>query len=240
MTAPALELREVTKRFGDVLADDRVSLAVAPGTIHAVVGENGAGKSTAMRIAYGLLAPDSGEVAIGGAARRLAGPEDAIRLGVGMVHQHFLLVDAMTVAENVVLGAEPGRPWALDRKGAAARIAALAAEVGLPVDPAARVGDLSVGLQQRVELLKAMYHLGSLDARNALRASDDARKAFRASGPSLEGSGAGRTLILDEPTAVMTPQEVEDFFAFLRRLRARGETVVLITHKLSEVLAIAD
>jgi simple sugar transport system ATP-binding protein len=217
MTAPALELREVTKRFGRVVADDRVSLAVLPGTIHAIVGENGAGKSTAMRIAYGMLAPDSGAVAIGGVERRLAGPEDAIRLGVGMVHQHFLLVDAMSVAENVVLGAEPGRPWALDRRGAAARIAALAAEVGLPVDPTARVGDLSVGLQQRVELLKALFHL-------------DARKTEKTS----------RVLILDEPTAVMTPQEVVDFFAFLRRLRARGETVVLITHKLSEVLAISD
>jgi len=217
MTVPALELREVTKRFGDVLADDRVSLAVAPGTIHAVVGENGAGKSTAMRIAYGLLAPDAGEVEIGGAARRLAGPEDAIRLGVGMVHHHFLLVDAMTVAENVVLGAEPGRPWALDRKGTAARLAALAGEVGLDVDPAARAGDLSVGQRQRVELLKALYHL-------AVQTSP----------------GTPRVLILDEPTAVMTPQEVAGFFAFLRRLRERGGTVVLITHKLSEVLALAD
>jgi simple sugar transport system ATP-binding protein len=238
MTAPALELREVTKRFGRVVADDRVSLAVLPGTIHAIVGENGAGKSTAMRIAYGMLAPDSGAVAIGGVERRLAGPEDAIRLGVGMVHQHFLLVDAMSVAENVVLGAEPGRPWALDRRGAAARIAALAAEVGLPVDPTARVGDLSVGLQQRVELLKALFHL---DARNALRGESDARNALRASGAELGAQElASRVLILDEPTAVMTPQEVVDFFAFLRRLRARGETVVLITHKLSEVLAISD
>jgi len=217
VTSPALELREVTKRFGACVADDRVSLAVAPGTIYAVVGENGAGKSTAMRIAYGLLAPDSGEVAIGGVARRLAGPKDAIRLGVGMVPQHVLLVDAMTVAENVVLGAEPGRPWALDRRGAAARLAALSREVGLAVDPAARAGDLSVGLRQRVELLKALYHL---EVRTA--------------------AGAPRVLILDEPTAVMTPQEVDGFFAFLRRLRARGETVVLVTHKLSEVLALAD
>ncbi len=214
---PALELREVSKRFGAVVAADRVSLAVLPGTIHAIVGENGAGKSTAMRIAYGLLAPDSGTVAIGGVPRRLAGPEDAIRLGIGMVHQHFLLIDAMSVAENVVLGAEPGRPWALDLRGAAARLAALAAEVGLPLDAAARVGDLSVGLRQRVELLKALYRL-------------EARKT----------AAAARVLILDEPTAVMTPQEVAGFFAFLRRLRGRGETVVLITHKLSEVLAVAD
>jgi len=217
----ALELRDVSKRFGSVLADDRVSLAVEAGTIHAIVGENGAGKSTAMRIAYGLLAPDAGTVAIGGVEKALAGPEDAIRLGVGMVHQHFLLVDAMSVAENVVLGAEPGRPWALDARGAAARIAALAAEVGLPVDSAARVGDLSVGMRQRVELLKALYHL---DVR------PDAHKTANAS----------RVLILDEPTAVLTPQEVEGFFAFLRRLKGRGDTVVLITHKLSEVLAISD
>ena len=228
MIPPALELRAVTKRFGDRVANDRVSLAVLPGTIHAVVGENGAGKSTAMRIAYGLLAPDAGEVAIGGAARRLAGPRDAIRLGVGMVHQHVLLVDAMTVAENVVLGAEPGRAWALDRRGAALRLAALAREVGLPIDPAARVGDLSVGLQQRVELLKALYHLDY--ARDVTRAGLDAQTA----------SGAPRVLILDEPTAVMTPQEVQGFFGFLRRLRERGGTVVLITHKLSEVLALSD
>ena len=206
---PALELRHVTKRFGGVLANDDVSFAAAAGAIHALVGENGAGKTTAMRIAFGLLAPDRGEVAVDGTPRRLAGPQDAIRLGLGMVHQHFTLVDAMTVAENVVLGAEPGRPWALDRAGASARVAELARELELRVDPAARVGELPVAARQRVELLKALY-----------------REA--------------RVLILDEPTAVLAPPEVAALFAVLRRLRLEGRTVVLITHRLSEVLAIAD
>src|SRR3954466_16136421 len=170
-----LELREITKRFGDVLANDRVSFAVAPGTIHALVGENGAGKSTAMRIAYGFYSADSGDVMVDGQARRLASPHDAIALGIGMVHQHFMLVETMTVAENIVLGIEPGGALALDLKGAEARVRALSEEFGLQIDPAARIETLSVGQQQRVELLKALY-----------------REA--------------RLLILDEPTAVLSPQ----------------------------------
>ncbi len=207
--APALELRPDSQRFGGVLANDDVSFAAAGGAIHALVGENGAGKTTAMRIAFGLLAPDRGEVAVDGTPRRLAGPQDAIRLGLGMVHQHFTLVDAMTVAENVVLGAEPGRRWALDLGGASARVAELGRELELRVDPAARVGELPVAARQRVELLKALY-----------------REA--------------RVLILDEPTAVLAPPEVAALFAVLRRLRLEGRTVVLITHRLAEVLAIAD
>src|SRR3954463_7752601 len=204
-----LELRDITKRFGDVLANDRVSLAVTPGTIHAIVGENGAGKSTAMRIAYGFYSADSGDVMVDGQARRLASPHDAIALGIGMVHQHFMLVETMTVAENIVLGAEPGSSVALDLRSAAAQIRQLSEEFKLAVNPNAPVEHLSVGQQQRVELLKALYRHAKL-------------------------------LILDEPTAVLTPLEVEEFFSILRRMREQGKTVIIITHKLSEVLAISD
>src|SRR3954454_24402842 len=204
-----LELRDITKRFGDVLANDRVSLAVTPGTIHAIVGENGAGKSTAMRIAYRFHSAESGAGILDGQPRRLASPHDAIALGIGMVHKHFMLVETMTVAENIVLGIEPGGPLVLDLKGAEARVRALSQEFGLQIDPAARVETLSVGQQQRVELLKALY-----------------REA--------------RLLILDEPTAVLSPQAVEDLFRILRGMRGQGKTIVIITHKLSEVLAISD
>ncbi|HYE16598.1 MAG TPA: ATP-binding cassette domain-containing protein, partial [Pyrinomonadaceae bacterium] len=204
-----LELRDITKRFGDVLANDRVNISVRPGTIHAIVGENGAGKSTAMRIAYGFYTADSGEIMVDGEPRPVRTPHDAIALGIGMVHQHFMLVSTMTVAENIVLGAEPGSAAAVDLRKAAEEIRALSAEFRLSVDPTALVEDLSVGQQQRVELLKALY-------RHA------------------------RLLILDEPTAVLTPQEVEEFFAILRRMREQGKTVIIITHKLSEVLAISD
>src|SRR5918992_1494501 len=204
-----LELRNITKRFGDVLANDHVNIVVKPGTIHAIVGENGAGKSTAMRIAYGFYTADSGEIVVDGEVRRVATPHDAIALGIGMVHQHFMLVDTMTVAENIVLGAEPGSAAAIDLSKALGEIRALSNEFRLSVDPNVLVHDLSVGQQQRVELLKALY-------RHA------------------------RLLILDEPTAVLTPQEVEEFFTILRRMREQGKNVVIITHKLSEGLAISD
>ncbi|HZH31946.1 MAG TPA: ABC transporter ATP-binding protein [Pyrinomonadaceae bacterium] len=204
-----LELRDITKRFGNVVANDCVSIKVRPGTIHAIVGENGAGKSTAMRIAYGFYAADSGDILVDGEVRRISTPHDAIALGVGMVHQHFMLVETMTVAENIVLGAETGGIASLDLRKAAVEIRALSDEFKLAVDPNATVESLSVGQQQRVELLKALY-----------------RRA--------------RLLILDEPTAVLTPPEVEEFFTILRRMREQGKTVVIITHKLSEVLAISD
>ncbi|MCA1567174.1 MAG: ABC transporter ATP-binding protein [Acidobacteria bacterium] len=204
-----LELRDITKRFGNVLANDGVSIKVRPGTIHAIVGENGAGKSTAMRIAYGFYTADGGDILVDGEVRRISTPHDAIALGVGMVHQHFMLVEPMTVAENIVLGAETGGVASLDLGKAADEIRALSDEFKLSVDPRATVESLSVGQQQRVELLKALY-----------------RRA--------------RLLILDEPTAVLTPPEVEEFFAILRRMREQGKTVVIITHKLSEVLAISD
>jgi ABC-type uncharacterized transport system ATPase subunit len=204
-----LELRNITKRFGDVLANDHVNIVVKPGTIHAIVGENGAGKSTAMRIAYGFYKADEGEILVDGHVHEINTPHDAIALGIGMVHQHFMLVDTMTVAENIVLGAEPGSAIALDLTKAGVEIRQLSEEFKLAVNPNAVIEHLSVGQQQRVELLKALY-------RHA------------------------RLLILDEPTAVLTPQEVDEFFAILRRMREQGKTVVIITHKLAEVLAISD
>ena len=204
-----LSLRGITKRFGGVVANDHIDITVEPGTIHAIVGENGAGKSTAMRIAYGFYTADAGEILINGSPQRIQRPLDAIALGIGMVHQHFMLVDTMTVAENIVLGAESGSALALDVEQSAARIRALSEAFRLSVDPHALIETLSVGQQQRVELLKALY-------RNA------------------------RLLILDEPTAVLTPQEVEEFFVILRGMREQGKTIVIITHKLGEVLAISD
>src|SRR6185503_1906050 len=204
-----IELRNITKRFGAVLANDAVSIKVEPGTIHSIVGENGAGKSTAMRIAYGFYTSDSGEILINGEAREIRTPHDAIAHGIGMVHQHFMLVEPMTVAENIVLGSEPGNTVSLDLKKAAAEIRKVSDEFKLAVDPNATIESLSVGQQQRVELLKALYRHAQL-------------------------------LILDEPTAVLTPQEVEEFFAILRSMRSQGKTIVIITHKLDEVLAISD
>src|SRR5437660_7843430 len=204
-----LELRSISKRFGAVLANDHVSFKVPTGTIHAIVGENGAGKSTAMRIAYGFYTADDGEILINDQVHEIRTPHDAIALGIGMVHQHFMLVEPMTVAENIVLGAEPGSSTSLDLRKAADEIRKVSDEFKLSVDPNATIESLSVGQQQRVELLKALYRHAQL-------------------------------LILDEPTAVLTPQEVEEFFAILRRMREQGKTVVIITHKLSEVLAISD
>ena len=210
MTAPAASLRHITKRYGTLVANDDVSLDIAPRRIHALVGENGAGKSTLMKVLYGLLQPTSGAIEIDGRPARLARPADAIARGLGMVHQHFMLVETLSVAENILLGSEPGGALAPFDRGAAERtVRELSARVGLPVDPAARVGTLSVGGQQRVEILKALHR-------------------------------GARVLILDEPTAVLTPQEVDDLFAVLRELRAGGVAIVLITHKLAEVQALAD
>jgi simple sugar transport system ATP-binding protein len=204
-----LELKNITKTFGDVIANNDVSFKVEKGTIHAIVGENGAGKSTIMRIAYGFYNADSGEILVDGNPVQIKTPHDAIALGIGMVHQHFMLVDTMTVAENIILGAETGTAANLDLDKANHDIEKLSGELRLDINPRAYIEDLSVGQQQRVELLKALY-------RNA------------------------ELLILDEPTAVLSPQEVEEFFAILRRMKAQGKTIVIITHKLEEVLAISD
>jgi simple sugar transport system ATP-binding protein len=205
VTELALSLQAVDKRFGDVQALSNASLAVRRGTLHAVLGENGAGKTTLMRIAFGLLRADAGAISIDGAPLAVGSSREAMARGLGMVHQHFTLVPAMSVAENIALG---GRGL-LRRAQVAAQVQRLAERTGLTVDPDSRVDTLGVGAQQRVEIVKALY-------------------------------GDAKVLIMDEPTAVLTPQEAEDLFAWLRRYVADGGTVILVTHKLQEALAIAD
>src|SRR5215213_3982711 len=208
--APALEMRGITKRYPGVVANDAIDLDVRPGEIHALLGENGAGKSTLMNILYGLAAPDSGEILLDGSVVRIDGPSDAIARGISMVHQHFMLVPVMSVADNILLGAETmANPVFIDRAEAHRRIVELGKRFGFEIDPDVTVGTLSVGWQQRVEILKALY-----------------RQA--------------RILVLDEPTAVLTPQETVEVFAVLRRLAAEGHSIIFISHKLHEVLEIAD
>ena len=216
-TTPAIRLTDIHKSFGPVLANRGASLEVARGEIHALVGENGAGKSTLMRVLSGMYAPDSGRMEVADAAgvlRDVTGwnTAAAIEAGVGMVHQHFMLVPTLTVAENLMLGAELTRNGplrTLDRARAAEQVEALSKRSGLRVNPSRRVSELSVGEAQRVEILKALYR-------------------------------GARTLILDEPTAVLSPPEVAELWDVLRQMRARGETIVLITHKLDEVMSISD
>ncbi|WP_405766248.1 ABC transporter ATP-binding protein [Streptomyces sp. NBC_01538] len=205
----AVELRGITKRFPGTLANDAVDLTVRRGEIHALMGENGAGKSTLMSVLYGMERPDAGSVRVDGREVSFADPGDAMAAGLGMVHQSFKLFDSLTVAENVVYAAEPRRFGLVDRGAARRRVRELAEEHGLAVDPDARVGDLPVGLRQRVEILK-LLHRGA------------------------------RTLILDEPTAVLTPTEADALFAVLKSLAAQGRSVILVTHKLREVLEGSD
>jgi len=209
-TAPVvLEMRGVTKRFGEVTANDHISIELRRGEIHGLLGENGAGKSTLMKILYGLYSPDEGEVFVDGERAEIRDPKDAVSRGIGMVHQHFTLIPRLTVAENIVLGAEPRKGFSLDLDGAVRATEELSERYGLHVDPRARVANLSVGVQQRVEILKALY-----------------REA--------------RILVLDEPTAVLTPQETEDLFGTLKELVGDGLSIILITHKLGELIGVGD
>ncbi len=206
----AVEMRNITKTWPGVVANDHVNLQVHKGQIHALVGENGAGKTTLMNILYGLIHPDSGEIYVNGQLAHITGPRDAIRLKIGMVHQHFMLIPPLTVAENIVLGHEPGNVRSVyDVKKAREAILALSKQYGLPIDPDIRIEKLSVGLQQRVEILKVLY-----------RAAD--------------------ILIMDEPTGVLTPQETFELFGVLRGLVQQGKTIIFITHKLREVLELTD
>jgi ABC-type uncharacterized transport system ATPase subunit len=204
-----LELKDVSKRFPGVLANDRINLSVRRGEVVALLGENGAGKSTLMNVVYGLFPPDGGEVWVRGRRVQFASPGDAIAERIGMVHQHFMLVPTLTVGENIILGTEIVRNGLLDVAAAEDRVRAIAVRYGLEVDPHRLIRDLPVGVQQRVEILKALYHEADI-------------------------------LILDEPTAVLTPQETEHLFEVLRTLTAQGLAIIFISHKLREVFAIAD
>src|SRR5919107_41719 len=207
--SPAIELIAINKRFGEVHANKDVNLTVERGTIHGIVGENGAGKSTLMSILYGFYEADSGEVRVNGQPVVIRSPADAIQVGIGMVHQHFMLVETLTVVENVMLGAEGGALLRVGERKVRAELSRLARDYGLEIDLDAPVGELSVRLQQRVEILKALY-----------RGAD--------------------ILILDEPTAVLTPAEADALFGLLRALKQQGKTVILITHKLREIMAVTD
>ncbi len=207
--APILELNGITKRYPGVVANKDVALSITPGEVHAIVGENGAGKSTLMKIIYGMVRPDEGSIKINGKIQSFRTPKDAIDSGIGMVHQHFMLADNLTVLENVILGSEPRNGLEIDFAGASKRIVELGQRYTLKLNPRVKVETLSVGQRQRVEILKVLYR-------------------------------GARLVILDEPTAVLVPQEVSELFASIRDLTSEGETVIFISHKLDEVLEVAD
>ncbi|HGS3926964.1 TPA: ABC transporter ATP-binding protein [Streptococcus pneumoniae] len=204
-----IEMRDITKVFGGFVANDKINFHLRKGEIHALLGENGAGKSTLMNMLAGLLEPTSGEIAVNGQVVNLDSPSKAASLGIGMVHQHFMLVEAFTVAENIILGSELTKNGVLDIAGASKEIKALSERYGLAVDPSAKVADISVGAQQRVEILKTLY-----------RGAD--------------------ILIFDEPTAVLTPSEIDELMAIMKNLVKEGKSIILITHKLDEIRAVSD
>nr|WP_263393447.1 ABC transporter ATP-binding protein [Streptococcus sp. Marseille-Q6470] len=204
-----IEMREITKVFGEFVANDKINLVLRKGEIHALLGENGAGKSTLMNMLAGLLEPTSGEIVVNGQVVKLDSPSKAASLGIGMVHQHFMLVEAFTVAENIILGSELTKNGVLDIARATREINELSERYGLAVDPSAKVADISVGAQQRVEILKTLY-----------RGAD--------------------ILIFDEPTAVLTPSEIDELMAIMKNLVKEGKSIILITHKLDEIRAVSD
>lgn len=206
---PVVELRGITKRFPGIVANDAISLELRKGEIHALLGENGAGKSTLMSILFGLYQPDEGEIRVGGEPQVIDGPGKAIELGIGMVHQHFKLVQPFTVAENIVLGIEPSKGLSINYRQANAKVKELSERYGLMVDPSVKVEEITVGMQQRVEILKTLYR-------------------------------GAEILIFDEPTAVLTVQEIHELMQILKRLAGEGKSIILITHKLKEIMEVSD
>ena len=204
-----IEMKKITKKFGDFVANDNIDLVVHKGEIHALLGENGAGKSTLMNVLYGLYKPTSGDILINGIKANITNPNDAIKQGIGMVHQHFMLVETFTVVENIILGMETTKGIALDLKTAKSKVEEISKRYGLQVDADSKIHDITVGMQQRVEILKSLY-----------RGAD--------------------ILILDEPTAVLTPHEIEELIGIMRSLSEQGKTIIIITHKLREIKAVAD
>jgi general nucleoside transport system ATP-binding protein len=209
MAETVVEMRGITKRFPGIIANDHISFKVEKGEIHALLGENGAGKSTLMNILFGLYEPDEGEILIHGKTVQMRSPNDANQLGIGMVHQHFMLVDIFTVTENIILGGEPKNGLAIDLKRAKEKVREISEKYGLAVVPNAKISEISVGMQQRVEILKTLYR-------------------------------GAEILIFDEPTAVLTPQEIEELMAIMKNLVREGKSIILITHKLKEIMAISD
>lgn len=209
MADTVVEMRGITKRFPGIVANDNISFSVKKGEIHALLGENGAGKSTLMNILFGLYEQDEGDILIRGEKVRIQNPNDANRLGIGMVHQHFMLVEPFTVTENIILGSEPKHGAAIDRKTARSKVTELSERYGLSVNPDATISEISVGMQQRVEILKTLYR-------------------------------GAEILIFDEPTAVLTPQEIEELMDIMRNLVREGKSIILITHKLKEIMAVSD
>ena len=204
-----IEMKNIVKMFGDFVANDHINLTVHKVEIHAILGENGAGKSTLMNVLYGLYRPTSGEIYVNGKLEDIDGPSKAIQCGIGMVHQHFMLVQPFTVTENIVLGMEPMKGITLDMAKARQQVVELSERYGMAVDPDARIEDISVGMQQRVEILKVLFR-------------------------------GAQTLILDEPTASLTPQEITELIHIMEKLTADGKSIILITHKLKEIKACAD
>ena len=204
-----IQMKDIVKKFGDFVANDHINLTVHKGEVHAILGENGAGKSTLMNVLYGLYQPTEGTIAINGKEVVIDGPKKAIEMGIGMVHQHFMLVQPFTVTENIILGMEPMKGVRVDLKTARQKVIEISERYNMKVDPDAKIEDMSVGMQQRVEILKVLYR-------------------------------GAQNLILDEPTASLTPQEIAELIEIIDNLTADGKSVILITHKLKEIKASAD